>query len=218
MLIRSKAEQRLEKLNDKFEKMVEAAQLAEKTKVEKQIAGLEVDVEDLEKSLAEAKAANVAKDEAVAQLEKEFKALKAEKEELETTIAKAEADKAAALRVTQLVEVGSSVEEAEALVERWADSSDEQFADVVEFTKSKFDFNKKDDKDDKKEKKDAKASDEDDKADEAAAADLESAKVDDEDEAALAAASTNEADDLHQSCVAWTESFLGGSDTDNDNK
>jgi hypothetical protein len=214
----AKAEQRLEKLNDKFEKMVEAAQLAEKTKVEKQIAGLEVDVEDLEKSLAEAKAANVAKDEAVAQLEKEFKALKAEKEELETTIAKAEADKAAALRVTQLVEVGSSVEEAEALVERWADSSDEQFADVVEFTKSKFDFNKKDDKDDKKEKKDAKASDEDDKADEAAAADLESAKVDDEDEAALAAASTNEADDLHQSCVAWTESFLGGSDTDNDNK
>ena len=222
-----RTEAKLEKLNDKFAQRVEAAQIAEKTKVEKQIAGLEVDVEDLEKSLVEAKAASVAKDDAIAQLEKEFKALNATKEELETTVAKAEADKAAALRVTQLVEVGISVEEAEALVERWADSSDDQFADVVELTKSKFDFDfdKKDDKDDKdkdgdkdkkKDKKDAKASDEDDKAEEAAAADLESAKVDEEDEAALAA-STSEANDLHESCVAWTNTFLGGSDTDNDN-
>lgn len=212
----AKAEQRLEKLNDKFEKMVEAAQTSEKAKVEKQIAGLEVDIEDLTKKLDESKASEAGKDEVVAQLEKEFKTLKAEKEELEVTVAKVKADKVKAVRVSQLVEVGSSVEEAEALVERWVDSSDDQFADVVELTKSKFDFDKKDDKDDKK-KKDAKASDEDDKADEAAAADLDDAEVDDEDEAALAAASVNEADELHESCVAWTSSFLSGSDTDNDN-
>ena len=210
----AKSNARVDKLEATKDELVKAAQDSARAEVEKQIAALKVDVEDLTAEVKAAKTQGTEKDEAITQLQKEFKSLKAEKEELTETLAKVEAAKVTAVRVSQLVGVGSSVEEAEALAERWAEASDDQFADIVELTKSNFD--KKEDRDrdkDKKDKKDAKAS-HDDKADETASADLDGAEVDDE--AALAAASVNETDDLRESCVAWTQSFLG-SDTDNDN-
>ena len=214
-----KAEQRLENLTEKFDKMVADAQAAEKAKVEKQIASLEIDVEDLTKNLSEAKTEATVKDKASAQLETEFKALKAEKDELATEIDDAKAAQVKAERVGQLVEAGSSVEDAEALVERWVGATDEQFADVVEMNLAKFNFDKKDDKDDKdkkdkKDKKDSKASNE---ADGAITADLDKAEIDKDDEAALAAASVSEADDLRATALAWTGSFISGGNTDNEN-
>lgn len=210
----AKADQRFEKLTEKFDRMVEEAQASEKAKFEQTIAGLQVDVEDLTAKVDEAKATTVAKEQAIAELEKELKAVKAEKDELAETLAKSEADKVKAVRVGQLVEVGASTEEAEALVERWADSSDEQFADVVSLTQAKFPPEKDEDKD-KKDKKDAKASDEDE--DGASAADLDKAEVEDDDAAALAAAAVSETEELHESALAWTQTFLSGGDTDNDN-
>lgn len=203
----AKANARTEKLETKLDEMVAEAQKSERDKVEKQVATLKVDVEDLETKLAEAKTSLTEKEEAVADLQKKLEKVEAEKAELSEKLDKVEAENVKADRVSQLVAVGASKEEADNLAELWASSTDEQFANVVELTKSKFDKDmddkKKKDKDMKDKKSDAEAAD--------ATADLDDAE--EEDDAAFAAASEGEAESLRATALSWTESFISGGKT-----
>jgi len=166
------------------------------------------DVTALTKELADAKAASV---KAAADLE----AANTAKAALETDLGKIKAEAAKAARVATLVAGGVSAEDAAATVEKFASSSDEQFALVAEFAikaAKPAPFESKDDKNGKKEKKEgckATASDADESG---ASADLESVETDEEPN--LAAAGSEEGEDVatetRKALAGWLESRIAG--------
>lgn len=157
----AKATARSEKLETKLAEMVEEARANEQKKLEKEIASLKVDVEDLNKKIVTQAADIDAKDKTVADLQKQ---LKESADNLVEANKKLEASKLAEIkssRISKLVAAGLDSAEAEKMADKWASASDEQFDDVVALCK-KDEAEAAKDKDDKakdKKKEDEKVGD-----------------------------------------------------------
>lgn len=209
----AEAKARNEKLVSKVDESIADAQKAERDRLENVIATHKVDIEDLEKKVAAQVEVKTEDDKTIAELQKSLKDSEAKIADLEGQVKAIQLEKNKATRISQLVEVGASSDEAASIADRWAEASDEQFADVVELNKSKFNFDKKDDKDnkDKKDDKDAKASDSDDNE---ANADADLDNAEGEDDVNLAAASSDSGEALRASASAWIGSLLSSAKTE----
>ena len=184
------------------------------------------------------------KDDAITKLTEDFQASEAKVAELEASIAEKEealtqadekieafeASQKLMARKTLLLEAGVEGDEAEAAIEKFAEASDEMFAEVVTlYAKNGFPFKKKDDngddeEDDKKKKKkdqdanqekgynseseevEAEADEQDDAEAEAATEVLE--EVEEEAEASLADAGDDAVNDARSSASEWLETTV----------
>lgn len=189
----AKARKDAEELKAKFEKMVEEARASDRAKLEEEIKAAKAETEATQTELAEAKTDVEAKATELEAKTKELDEVKAELAEAKTELADLEAAKVKAGRITQLVEVGVEKEAAEATVEKWAEASDEQFADIVELHKEKArDMDKKKDMDKK-----------DDEEDEEVKADLEN--VEEEAEASLSVDTPDEKTEVAQAALSFVK-------------
>jgi len=210
----NKSEARNDKLETKMNGLVEAAQKAERDRVEKEIAGLRVDVEDLEKQVSIQKSDLDTKATEISQLEKSVKEGETKLSEAEIKIAEVEVEKVKASRISKLVEAGISSEEATGILETWTDASDEQFAKVVALhATSKKHMEEDKDKDKEKGKfGKGKASDEDSNDGDAENADLENAEANTD--ANLGVPNSNEQEELSAVASKWFSSVLKSGKTE----
>jgi hypothetical protein len=212
------ADARSNKLETKLDSLVVEAQAAEKAKVEGQIAALKVDIEDLTAKFSAKSDELKTSADSLSETSKKLKASDEKIVELEAKVTEVEAVEAKTARISLLVDSNVSLEDASAIVDKWASATDEQFADVVELHKVESKFPPKDDDDDDKrddKKKDDKKSDAisvDDNDAAADAADLDSAKADD-----IAASTYGEGDNqMSAKAKSWVASFITSSVKDSE--
>lgn len=139
----SKAEEKLsrsealnEKLQEELNEKVSAAQKAEKERLEKDLHKRDLTIAE-QKELVE-KSNTLAKEltDKVEALTKELNTAKTVAAELTEKLNKIEVEQVIANRVAQLVQVGLAESKAKEVVEKWKNSTAEQFSDVVELHKT----------------------------------------------------------------------------------
>lgn len=209
-----------EKLESRLDELVADAQQKERDRLEKTIAGLQVDLQDKDKELDTANSTITDYETKVADLTKKNKTVADELVEANKQLNESKAVAVTANRVSALVQVGTASDEAEEVAQKWSSVSDEQFEDIIALHKERaegkgnpFDKDKDKSKDDK-DKSDASASDPtDDPNEDSAQADLDNADVDDDPN--MGADSANAAEQMQAVAGAWLGKILG---TDNKNE
>jgi hypothetical protein len=130
-----KAEAKVEKLQEQLQTIVAETQKEERVKLEKQIAKLNLDLEDANKKV-EAKASELSTNEKA--LEDAAKALKVKETELaeaNSKLEKVEKAQKRSERVQKLMVAGVEQAKAETIADKWDSVNDEQFSDIVELNK-----------------------------------------------------------------------------------
>lgn len=204
----NKANARADRLESKLEEKVAEAQKAEREKLEKDIASLKVEIEELEKTVSTQTEDIESKGKAHADLQKQLDDANAKVSELEKQVEEAEAEKVKADRISKLVEVGMSADEATKVADRWADASDEQFGDIVQL--HKVEETDAEDMNDKDKKNARKGNDDKSQASDAneANADVNLEDAEEEEDLNLSTADTNEGEALRASASEWVSGIL----------
>lgn len=127
----AKANARTEKLETQLNKMVEDARKNEQEKVEKEIASLKVDVDDLNKKIVAQTADITAKEDSIKELQKQLKEANDNVAEANKKLEAAKVAEVKASRIAKLVAAGVDTAAAEKVADKWASASDEQFEDIV---------------------------------------------------------------------------------------
>lgn len=195
----NKANARAEKLEAKLNELVEEARANEREKLEKQIAGLKVDVEDLGKKIAAHVSEIENRDASIKELEKKLTEANNGLVEANKKIEASKLEALKASRISKLVSVGVETSEAEKVTEKWASASDEQFEDIINLHKKedKTDAAKDDKKKDVKKEGDCKEE----------VGNMDEAKADEDDVDGAIASEVN-SDDLIKSVAGVLGRFL----------
>lgn len=175
----------------------------------KTISEKNTEIKDLETSAS-------SKDEEIKELQAKIEAVEGEKEAAEKSVAKLENEKIVASRKAQLITAGADKDEADSLLEEWAEATDKQFEKVISLVekaaKAEFDMKDKKGGDDKKKekyeedmkeaKKMSKASNDEEEDDDASAA-LDDLEEDDKSTAALNSDSDEETGKVQKSLASY---------------
>jgi hypothetical protein len=186
----AQAKEELKTLRAEMDKKREEEVKATTENLNKTISEKEDTIKDLETSVS-------SKDDEIKELEAKIETLETEKETAEKSVAKLEKEKVVASRKAQLITAGADEDEADSLLEEWAEATDKQFEKVISLVEkaAKAEFHKE--HDDKKKKKEEeamkkyKASDDEEEDDDASAA-LDDLEEDDKSTAALNSDSDDE--------------------------
>jgi Spy/CpxP family protein refolding chaperone len=189
-----KAEAKIEKLQEQLQSVVAETQKSEREKLEKQIAKLNVDLEDVNKQVA-AKAKELSdKETEVDNLNKQVKSKDVELAEAKTKLEKMEKAQKKSDRVNKLIVAGLDEAKAGQIADKWETVNDEQFNDIVEMNKVPV-------------TKTEASTKETPKTEQAVAATLTEESV--EKEAALNVKPDAQTESVQKSTAAWVAGFLG---------
>lgn len=138
----TKAEAKIEKLQEELQAKVEAAAKAEQEKLAKTIEKQNLTIAELQEEMNKLKTSVSELENQKSEFEKENKSLKEEltkaKVELDKAneaLAKVESEKKSVERLSLLASVGVSEDKAKEILALWANASDDQFKQIVELAK-----------------------------------------------------------------------------------